>query len=718
MTRDEKRLAEKVLEACERPLTVRAIARALAVRRADLPRLRDLVAALAAAGDLAPEKGRRWVRASGGGAGETIEGTLAVTRGGTGFVAREGGDDIRVHPSDLLGAVDGDRVVVRVTVRRAGRLSGKVVRVVERARMRIVGVFERGGGRPRVRPDNPRIPRSIDIPPGETAGARDGEKVVVLVGTWGDSRENPSGKIEEVLGLPTDPGVDMLSIVRSFSLPEKFPSDVIEEAERAAARDAGDEEARRVDRTGDLVYTIDPIDAKDHDDAVSVERTKGGFRLGVHIADVAFYVDEKSALDREAFRRGNSVYLPGLVIPMLPEVLSNDVCSLRPNRRRLAHSVFIEFDAEGKPLSHRFEDTVIRSRAKLAYEEVQRFFDEGAADEKIERVGRGLETARELAHILCRRRTAEGSLDFDLPEAKIVLNEKGEVIELGRRVRLEAHRLIEEFMLAANRAVAEEVTRRGQPFLYRVHGKPDKESLTFFSYMVGRLGYPFPVSDDVRPIRFARFLEKVKGKPEADLIHELMLRSMQKAVYQRENIGHFGLAFRHYTHFTSPIRRYPDLLVHRMLRKIRERGAFLPSYAQRIVRTIDAAGKHCSETERAAEAAERQAVRIKQVQYMAKHVGEEFDGFITGVTAFGFFVRLGELGAEGLVRASSLDDDFYKHEERNARLVGRRTGRAFRMGDSVRVGVARVDPALGEIDLYLPEKPKAARRGGRMRKRR
>jgi ribonuclease R len=523
-------------------------------------------------------------------------------------------------------------------------------------------------------------------------------------------------------GEPRASGADLLSVVRTFGFPTAFPASVLREADREAAKETAVEESRRVDRTKDLVYTIDPSDAKDHDDAISVERRKDGYRLGVHIADVSFYVREGSALDREAFRRGNSVYLPGFVIPMLPEPLSNDVCSLRPNRRRLAHTIVIDFDANGSPIKWRFEESVIRSRAKLSYEEVQRFFDEGKADAKTLRVAENLLLARTLARLLFRRRSEEGSLDFDLPEAKVVLDERGEVVEIGRRVRLESHRLIEEFMLAANRAVAVEVMRKGQPLLYRVHGRPDRESLAFFSYMMDRLGYSFPVSDDMRPIRFARFLEKIKLAPDADLVHELMLRSMQKAVYQRENIGHFGLAFRHYTHFTSPIRRYPDLFVHRMLRALRGRSGYVPSYARRLAPRIDAVGKHCSETERAAEAAERLAVRMLQARYLAKRLGEEFEGRITGVVRFGFFVRIDGLGAEGLVRTSLLEGDEFRFDERNARLIGRRTRTVFRMGDRVRVGIARADPSRGEIDLYLPrgeEGGRESRRGqtGRTRRR-
>jgi ribonuclease R len=496
----------------------------------------------------------------------------------------------------------------------------------------------------------------------------------------------------------------MRTVIKSFNLREKFSPEVVQEAEHAAASISENEPTHRLDLTKKCIYTIDPEDAKDHDDAISVEKTADGYRLGVHIADVSYYVKEGTPLDTEAFERGNSVYLPGMVVPMLPEVLSNDLCSLRPNRRRLAHSIFIDFDKKGKMLKWRLADTVIKSRAKLTYEEVQRFFDSGEKPPKISRVAKSLTTARELAGILSKRRFAEGSLDFDLPEAKIILNEKGEVLELGSRVRLESHRLIEEFMLAANRAVALEVFRKGQPFLYRVHDKPDTEKLQAFSAMMSRLGYKFPVSPTMRPIIFARFLDQTKDAPEADFINELMLRSMMKAVYQRENIGHFGLAFTHYTHFTSPIRRYPDLLVHRLLRKL-QNGRYPPVFAKRVVSVIDHASKHCSETERTAEEAERQAIKVKQVAFMARHVGDEFDGIISGVTGYGFFVRLDNLGVEGLVRVSSIDDDYYRFDEKQYRLVGRGSGRCFRLGDKIRVGVMKVDKIRNEIDLYVAKPP-------------
>jgi ribonuclease R len=373
--------------------------------------------------------------------------------------------------------------------------------------------------------------------------------------------------------------------------------------------------------------------------------------------------------------------------------------------------VFIEFDRHGKMLKWEMADTIINSKAKLAYEEVQDLFDGNPPSAQVKPVAENLRLARKLAQLLTAQRSTGGSLDFDLPEAKIILGKDGEVIELGNRMRLESHRLVEEFMLAANKAVALEVFRKAQPFLYRVHDKPSLEKLEAFSYMMEKLGHKFPVSKTMRPSQFARFLESVKDTPEADFINELLLRSMAKAVYQRENIGHFGLAFTHYTHFTSPIRRYPDLLVHRLLRKLKG-GNYPPAFAKRVESVIDNVSKHCSETERLAEQAEREAVRVKQVAYMAEHLGDEHDGVISGVMPFGFFVRLQRLGVEGLVRVSTVDDDFYRYDESGYRLIGRRTNKSYRLGDAVRVGVLRVDKDRNEIDLFVSELEKAQEKKG------
>jgi ribonuclease R len=680
-------------------MKLKELSHALKVSEADYTDLRKSVKQMIDAGDLVMLKRNRI------GVAEKLNllvGKISIARTGTGFVSRPGHDDDIVIPSsELYTSFDGDEVVVRLTTIREGRQQGTVIRVAKRVARNIVGIFRTSRTWQFVVPDNPKIHRDIYIAGENTLQAIEGEKVVAVLEVWDDPYMNPEGKVIERLGPPNAPGVDMLAVIRSFNFAVTFPAEVLAEAETAAARlDERKMLSGRRDLTPDCIYTIDPVDAKDHDDAVSVEKHHNGYRLGVHIADVSAYVDEGSALDREALVRGNSVYLPGTVIPMLPEVLSSDICSLRPDRKRLTHSVFIEFDKTGKALSWEIADTVISSKARLTYEQVQGFFD-GEKVAAIPRdVGQNLMIARELADLLTKRRFAEGSLDFDLPESKIVLNEKGEAVELGNRVRLESHRLVEEFMLAANRAVALQVFRLGQPFLYRVHDRPDQEKAEAFSYLMSRLGQKFPVSPNLKPIHFARFLKSVEKLPEADFINELLLRSMKKAVYQRENIGHFGLAFSHYTHFTSPIRRYPDLLVHRLLRQLKH-GQYPHALARRVADVIDTVGDHCSETERTAETAERQAVKIKQAAYMAGHIGEEYDGVVSGVTPHGFFVRLTRLGAEGMVRLSTLNDDYYLYDEKHYLISGRRTDRTFRLGDVVRVGVQKVDTAKTEVSLYL-----------------
>ncbi|MBU8932566.1 MAG: ribonuclease R [candidate division Zixibacteria bacterium] len=705
----------------DQPMKPKELARALDIPRPRYPEFRQVIKSLLASGELVKLKRGRIGLAQ---QMDIVVGEISITRGGLGFVPQEGEEkDILIPAHALSTALIGDRVMVRLTGTQVSRSlgdrrTGTVVKIVERAQRNIVGVFRLGQHFAYVSPDNVRIHRDIYIPAEQTTGILEGQKVVCVITEWNDPALNPIGEITEVLGFVGDPGVDMLTVIKSFNLPEEFPDEIINAAERVTARDITDEMTHRLDLTADCVYTIDPADAKDHDDAVSVEETPNGYRLGVHIADVSFWVEPGTALDKEAFHRGNSVYLPGMVIPMLPEVLSNDVCSLRPNRKRLAHSVLIDFDKKGKMVSWKVADTLIKSCAKLSYEDVQDFFDnglpQGTAASRLSHIADSLTLAKKLAAILSRKRFGEGSLDFDLPEAKIILDDDGDVIELGNRVRLESHRLVEEFMLAANQAVALELFRNGLQLLYRVHGRPDLEKLEAFSSMMTKLGYSFPVSDTIRPIQLARFLEKVKGVPEEEFINELLLRSMQKAVYQRENIGHFGLAFTHYAHFTSPIRRYPDLLIHRLLRA-RKNGRYESSFAKRISSVIDHVGTHCSETERTAEKAERRAVKVKQVQYMARHVGDEFDGIVAGVMSFGFFVRLDGVGAEGLVRISNVDDDYYRHDEQQSRLVGRNSGRTFRLGDRLRVGITKVDTDNHEIDLFVvddkPPRKRASSKG-------
>jgi len=698
MKYNPKEIISFIKKKVDYPLKMKELAKALQISSADYAQFRKTVKSLINTGELVKLKRGRIGLAS---ELNVKVGVISITRGGAGYLITEGEeDDIYIPPPQLLTALDGDTVMVRLNGYYGEKRKGAVIKIIKRTERNIVGTFHKSQHFNFVIPDNKKIHRDIYIPSPDTLKAKEGEKVVTHITAWEDPYLNPEGNITERLGFPEQPGVDMLTVIKNHNLPEKFPDNVLQEAEKVAIKLPEAEIKKRLDLTAQNVCTIDPADAKDHDDAIFVEKLPDGYRLFVHIADVSHYVKEGSAMDKEAFVRGNSVYLPGKVIPMLPQLLSNDVCSLKVNRTRLAHSVIMTFDKKGKMIDWHRANTLIKSKAKLSYEEVQKFFDTDEMTSNLKKVAKSLIVARELAHLLNRKRFREGSLDFDLPESMIILNKNGEVIELGNKVRLEAHRLVEEFMLAANRAVALEVFRDGQPFLYRVHDKPSLEKLKDFSSMMKYLGYSFPVSPQMKPKAFALFLKKIKDSPKADFINELLLRSMKKAVYQRHNIGHFGLAFNHYTHFTSPIRRYPDLLVHRLLRKLRN-GKYPPAYAKKVDATIDHAGEHCSETERIAETAEREAIKVKQMSYMAKQIGNEFEGVISGIIPYGFFVRLNKMGVEGMVRISSIDNDYYVYNEKHYSITGRRTKQVFQLGDRVTVRVVQVNKIANEMDLML-----------------
>ncbi len=682
-----------------RPLKIKELATELRIPSKEYPSFRSLVKSIIDSGKL--------VRLRRGKVGlpsemNLIVGEIKISRSGYGAVKSETGEPIVINPPGLSTALDGDKVMVRIDGRPDKELYGVVIKIIERADKNIVGIFRRGENFNSVIPVDKRFRRDIYIPKRLGKKAKDGQRVIVRVTTWEAPHLNPEGEVVEVIGFPGDPGVDMQTVIKSYNLPEKFPVAIEKAADQAADLYTQEELKRRRDFSSEIICTIDPADAKDFDDAISVVKSARGYRLGVYIADVSFFVRDGSPLDREAFQRGTSVYLPGQVIPMLPERLSSDLCSLRPNRLRLVYAVLMDISPKGKLLGWDITEGVIKSRARLSYEQVQAFFDRGEKSKQIEKVAPMLTTARELARILSENRMAQGSLDFDLPEAKIVLGKDGQVIDIGNRIRLETHRLIEEFMLIANKSVALHVSRLGQKMLYRVHDRPDLEKLEAFSYLMSSLGHSFPVSENMKPIQFARFLKKVKGTPEEDFVNELLLRAMKKAVYQPANIGHFGLAFSHYTHFTSPIRRYPDLMVHRLLKKL-VKGRYPVELNKRLDSILTNVGRQCSDRERNAEAAEREAVKIKQVAYMSGKIGEVYNGVISGILNFGFFVRLENIGVEGMVRLSTLDDDYYHFDERHFQLVGKRSGQIFKMGDPVRVGILDVDTIRSQINLNLIE---------------
>jgi ribonuclease R len=632
-----------------------------------------------------------------------VVGNLISAKNGYGFVVPEDkGEDVYIKAEDIGTALHGDKVVVRLYGRRRGPTrEGTIIKILKRARTNLVGTYHQGKFFNFVEPDDRRIQRDIYVNPINSQEAQDGQKVLVSMEEWIDPHLGPEGKIVEVLGYPDDPGMDILTLIKDYGLPLSFPEKVQNEVEELDKKIGKKELADRIDFRNKNCFTIDPADAKDHDDAVSLERkTNGNYLLGVHIADVSHYVKENSALDCEALKRGNSIYLVDRVIPMLPEGLSNDLCSLKPHRNRLAYSCLLELDPEGELVKYQIVESAIRSKAKLDYDEVQKFFDSGKSTARIGGLEDDLLEMKKLSQRLLEKRIAKGSLDFDLPEAKVILGKDGKVQEIFEVARLESHRLIEEFMLLTNQTVAKHVSRLGVPFLYRVHEEPDTEKMQAFSDFVATLGYSFKFSGRIPPKKIQRFLKSVEGKPEEELVNEVLLRSLKKACYQPQNIGHFGLAFAHYTHFTSPIRRYPDLLVHRLLKEI-ESKKYTFERQKQLLHRLPKIGEITSQTERLADEVERESIKIKQIEYMGDKLGEEYEGLISGVVPFGFFVRLDVLLVEGLIRVSSLEDDYYLFDERRHRWVGRHNKKIFKLGDRVKVLVTRVDKEQKEIDFIL-----------------
>jgi len=649
-----------------------------------------------------------------------VRGRLQVHPKGFAFLLpdEEGLSDVYVHPSDLMGAMNGDTVLVRISSKDPSghRLEGEVVRIVKRAVTEVVGLFQSHETFGFVIPDDRRINKDIFVPREAFGGAVTGQKVVVRIVTYPEGRSLAQGEIVEILGHKDDPGVDILSIVRKHGLPEKFPEDVLAEAE--AVPDTISEEEivsqGRRDLRGKTIITIDGEDAKDLDDAVNVEiLPNGNWLLGVHIADVGYYVKENSALDREAYNRGCSVYLVDRVIPMLPHRLSNGICSLNPHVDRLTMTCEMEFDARTlRRVRHDIYPSVIRSVERMTYTNVRKMLVDEDAElrERYAHILDMLERMRELALALREKRMRRGAIDFDLAEAKIMVDEQGKPVEVVKRERSIAEQIIEEFMLAANETVAEHFYWLKVPFLYRVHEEPDSEKMFDFVRFVGNFGYVVRgKGGSVHPRALQTLLEEIRGTKEETVISTMMLRSMKQARYDAESLGHYGLAAEFYTHFTSPIRRYPDLVIHRIIREALENGGTLPEHRMEALgaRMPDIA-RQSSERERVAVDAERDVEKMKKAEFMLDKIGEEFDGIVSGVTGFGMFVELGNT-VEGLVRLSDMTDDYYHFHEQHMVLIGERTARVFRIGDEVRVRVARVNMEEHTVEFELVDmKPRRA----------
>ena len=637
-----------------------------------------------------------------------VVGKLTTNAGGFGFVVPEKKApreaDIYVSAVNMKEALHGDRVVASIERTTAKGAEGRIIRILERATQRIVGRFESSGSHGgRVIPFDRRILAELLIPRGETGDAQSGQMVLAEITHPPTPTRAPAGRILSVLGRLEDPGVDLLVVMAKYGLPDAFPPEVEGEATRVPSEVRPEDIAGRTDfRPWDTV-TVDPETARDHDDAISLDRlNEGGWRLAIHIADVAHYVRPGSLLDQEAYLRGTSVYFPDRVVPMLPHALSSNICSLVEGQERLTQTVVLDLDTRGVVKSATFHDGVIKSRAKMSYQQVQKIVD-GDPDLRARYAPLVplFERMDELAKVMRKRRYERGSLDFDLPEPKLVLDAAGEMTAIVSSERLDSMRVIEEFMLAANEAIAARLFKAAMPALYRIHEQPDPERVEEFADLVASFGYRVPQDlEGIRPQDFQLILRQIAGKPEEKLISYLLLRTMKLARYHEENLGHFGLATDMYAHFTSPIRRYPDLVVHRGLRALGAKNAPEALLAE-LPAELAEMGQHLSDMERRATDAERELIEWKKVRFMADKLGEVFKGYVTGVQSFGLFVELDEVYVQGLVHVSSMTDDYYQWSEKAHTLKGDSTSKAYRLGDRVEVQVAKVDLEQRKIDFAL-----------------
>ncbi|MGB4169887.1 MAG: ribonuclease R [Tepidanaerobacteraceae bacterium] len=612
-------------------------------------------------------------------------------------------DDIYISREDMNGAMHGDRVLVRpkIAAKANSKVEGEVIRILQRALKTVVGTVERGKHFSFVVPDDKRIFYDLYVPKDKTIGAKNGQKVVAKITEWPEKRRNPSGEIVEILGYPDEPGVDVLSIIKKYELPLDFPEKVKRQVQQIPDEVLREDLVGREDFRHLKTITIDNEDAKDLDDAVSIEKTSDGYRLGVHIADVSYYVEEKSPLDVEALKRGCSVYLVDRVIPMLPPKLSNGICSLNPRADRLTMSVIIDFDSEANIKGYKITPGVIKTCERMTYTQVNKILEEEDKEtiERFDYLVEDLHWMKELAEKLSHKRFARGSLDFELDEAKVILDENGHPVDVVKEERRISSSIIEEFMIVANEVVAEHIFWLKIPLVYRIHENPDEEKINSLKEFLYNFGYTLKGTQNLKPKSLQQILEQVKGKPEQRLINTMLLRSLRQARYSGVNFGHFGLASLYYTHFTAPIRRYPDLIVHRILRK-QLQNDIDQKQEKKLVKIVERVAKLSSERERVAEEAERESVDLKIAEYMASRIGETYEAIVSGVTSFGIFVELDNT-IEGLVHVSHMEDDYYHFNEKTMALIGERTGKTFRIGDVVQVKVYNVNIAERHIDFVL-----------------
>lgn len=640
------------------------------------------------------------------GRGKLLTGVFTAHAKGFGFVTVEGMDeDIFIGAEDVNNAMHQDVVQVLLKPGQSGRRREGVVRqILTRGTVQLVGIYQESKNFGFVIPDNDRYTRDIFIPKEQSKGAMNGHKVVVLLTNYGTEQKSPEGKIIEILGHISDPGTDVLSIVKDYDLPVEFPEKVMNQAERTPDHISEADMQGRMDLRDVQMVTIDGEDAKDLDDAVSLSREGANYVLGVHIADVANYVQERSAMDREALKRGTSVYLVDRVIPMLPRRLSNGICSLNAGEDRLALSCIMTIDPKGKVLDHVIAETVIHVDRRMTYTSVKKILEDEDPEEiaEYEELVPMFREMKELAAVLREKRRKRGSIDFDFPETKVILDEQGHPVEIRPYERNTATKIIEDFMLIANETVAEDYYWQELPFVYRTHDDPDSDKMRKLSTFINNFGYSIRFKDDeVHPKELQKLLEKLEGTTEEDLISRLTLRSMKQAKYTTDCTGHFGLAAKYYCHFTSPIRRYPDLQIHRII-KDGLRGRMNQEKIEHYEKILDEVARQSSERERKAAEAERETIKLKKVEYMSRHLWEEFEGVISSVTAWGLYVELANT-VEGLVHVASLQGDYFEYNGSTHEMVGTHTGKTWKLGQTVRVRVTGADKMTRTIDFEIVE---------------
>jgi ribonuclease R len=725
-------LLRSIKDKVHHPATARELARILRIPREEQHGFKRQLKTLVDTGVLLQIRGNRFGVAE---KMDLIVGRLQTNAGGFGFVVPEQNDpstgsgspraasrgdgntartDIYIAAGNLTDAMHGDRVVVRIERQSPRGPEGKIVRILQRSQETLVGRFETdAAGMGYVVPFDRRVLTDIQIPTGQSSSAEPGDMVLVEITRWPTAARGAAGRISEVLGKIDEPGVDTQIIIRKFQIPDEHSEDAVEEARSIGAAVRPRDIKGRTDFRPVTTVTIDGEHARDFDDAITIERlANGNYWLGVHIADVSYYVTEGSALDEEAYDRGTSVYFPERAVHMFPTELATGLCSLNPHVDRLVQSCLMEIDRRGSVIRYEMHDGVINSDARMTYTDVNAIL----TDHDSETITRYVELVpmfelmHQLFEILHARRRRRGSIDFDLPETEVVLSEFGEIEAIIPSERNVAHRIIEEFMLLANETVASHLVAHGTPALHRVHEAPDVKKVEDFETFIVTLGYSLAAHGHaVRPKHFQKLIDRMKGTPEERPIAALMLRTMQKARYDPASLGHFGLAAEHYTHFTSPIRRYPDLVVHRALRES-GRGGISSARREELEEELPEIARHTSEMERRADEAERELLQWKKVRFMADKVGDEFSGYVTGVAPFGLFVELIEHFVEGLVHISSMADDYYRYMEQQHAMRGENTKRVYRLGDKVLVQIVRVDMERRQVDLGLVEILEAVRR--------